>query len=169
VAWGNDYESCYVCATAEQLHIPVYFLGSTDVVLDRLVNNLRKLFPQLAVVGSHAPPFRELAPFELEDIREDIHQNEAQIVFVGLGCPKQEMWMAREKGKLNAVMIGVGAAFDFLAGTQKRAPRWLQKIGLEWLYRGLIEPRRLGWRYIRTNTIFVFRLITQNLERAKRD
>ncbi len=156
-----------LCAVAEQAHIPIYFLGSTDAVLVRLVYNLRQLFPQLAVVGSHAPPFREMSSHELENIREDIKHNEAQLVFVGLGCPKQEIWMLNQKGHVNAVMIGVGAAFEFIAGTQRRAPLWLQKIGLEWLYRGIREPRRLAWRYIRTNTIFVLKVIPEFLTKKK--
>jgi N-acetylglucosaminyldiphosphoundecaprenol N-acetyl-beta-D-mannosaminyltransferase len=122
----------------------------------------------LRIAGAIAPPFR--APTEAED-REHvarINASNAEIVFVGLGCPKQEFWMARHRGKIRAVMIGVGAAFDYHAGTLKRAPLWMQRGGLEWAYRFAKEPRRLWRRYLRTNTVFMVSIGRQLLAAPKR-
>lgn len=140
---------------AQRLHQTVFFYGSTDATLEKLRKCIAQQFPQLQVGGMHAPPFRPLA-FE-EDAAETatINRSGANVVFVGLGCPKQEQWMAAHQGKINAVMIGVGAAFDYHSGVVKRAPPWLQRHGLEWLYRLASEPRRLWKRYVITNTLFI--------------
>jgi len=108
-----------------------------------------------------APPFRPLEPAEETAATERINASGAGILFVGLGCPKQERWMAERRGRIRAVMIGVGAAFDFHAGTLARAPRWMQNLGLEWLHRLASEPRRLWKRYLVGNTVFVAKLIPQ--------
>ena len=99
---------------------------------------------------------------------EQINKSGAGLVFVGLGCPKQEFWMAAQRGKIQAVMLGVGAAFDYHAGTLRRAPNWMQQCGLEWFYRLCQEPRRLWRRYLLTNAIFVIGMARQLLARRKR-
>ena len=115
----------------------------------------------------HSPPFRTLTSEEDRQVVDMINGSGAGVVFVGLGCPKQEQWMANHRGKINAVMIGVGAAFDYLAGTVKRAPLWMQHNGLEWLYRLMSEPRRLFKRYLVTNTLFVV-LMVKEMVRGKK-
>ncbi len=144
---------CIDMACARQL--PVFLLGSTESTLQRLQQRLRSRWPTLIISGSLAPPFRPLEAADEKAIAQRVRESGARLVFVGLGCPKQELWMARQRGRLPAVMLGVGAAFDFHAGTLRRAPPWMQAAGLEWLHRLLQEPRRLAWRYLSTNTRFM--------------
>lgn len=139
----------------EQEALPVYFFGSSRETLGLLAERIVKAFPQLQVAGYEAPPFRPITPQEDAESVERINASGAGLVFVGLGCPKQEHWMQAHRGKLNAVMLGVGAAFDFHAGTVSRAPQWMRANGLEWLHRLASEPRRLWKRYLVTNTLFV--------------
>lgn len=129
--------------------------GSTDETLVSLRSAITRAFPRIDVCGMLSPPFRQ--PSAGEDCIEIalINDSGAHLVFVALGCPKQEKWMAAHRGRINAVMIGVGAAFDFHAGKKSRAPLWWQDHGLEWLYRLGVEPRRLLRRYVVTNTLFV--------------
>ncbi len=141
---------------AQSLDQSVYFYGSTEATLAKLRAAIKRKFPLLRITGMHAPPFRALSPQEDEAEIDIINQSGANIVFVGLGCPKQEKWMAAHRGRINAVMIGVGAAFDYHSGVVRRAPLWWQQHGLEWLYRLGSEPRRLFKRYMVTNTLFVF-------------
>ena len=137
-----------VCARAAERGWGCYLYGSSDDVLERLRDNLCGRFPGLRIVGAHSPPFRELTPDEDEAVVRDIDASGAQIVWVGLSTPKQERWMAAHTGRVNApVLIGVGAAFDIHAGCARQAPRWMQRSGLEWLFRLVSEPRRLGRRY----------------------
>lgn len=144
-----------LCGRCAAEGLPVYFYGSTEAALAALAGRLPSVFPGLAIAGMESPPFRPLSPQEDMEVVERINASGAGIVFVGLGCPKQERWMADHRGRVNAVMIGVGAAFDFQAGTARRAPRWMQNAGLEWLYRLAMEPRRLWKRYLVTNTLFL--------------
>jgi N-acetylglucosaminyldiphosphoundecaprenol N-acetyl-beta-D-mannosaminyltransferase len=116
---------------------------------------LRLQFPKLDIAGAFSPPFRKLTDEEDAAIVERINSSGAGIVWVGLGCPKQEAWMHEHRGRINAVMVGVGAAFDFHAGVIKRAPMWMQRSGLEWVHRMAQDPRRLVKRYLVTNTIFI--------------
>lgn len=146
---------------AERLDQVVFFYGSTESTLAKLRVTLAKQFPRLRIGGTCSPPFRALSLEEDEQIIEMINDSGANVVFVGLGCPKQEKWMADHRGRVNAVMIGVGAAFDYHAGVIKRAPLWWQRNGLEWLYRLASEPRRLFKRYMITNTLFVFGFLRQ--------
>ncbi|WP_192804978.1 WecB/TagA/CpsF family glycosyltransferase [Noviherbaspirillum aerium] len=146
---------------AERLDQVVFFYGSTESTLAKLRVTLAKQFPRLRIGGTYSPPFRALSLEEDEQIIEMINSSGANVVFVGLGCPKQEKWMADHRGRVNAVMIGVGAAFDYHAGVIKRAPLWWQRNGLEWLYRLGSEPRRLFKRYMVTNTLFVFGFLRQ--------
>jgi N-acetylglucosaminyldiphosphoundecaprenol N-acetyl-beta-D-mannosaminyltransferase len=146
---------------AERIGQSAFFYGSTDDTLAKLRLAIHREFPQLRIAGMHSPPFRTLSREEDEAEVAKINDSGAHVVFVGLGCPKQEIWMADHKGRINAVMIGVGAAFDYHSGTKKRAPLWWQRNGLEWLYRLGSEPRRLMKRYLVTNTFFVFRFAKQ--------
>lgn len=134
--------------------MPVYFYGSTEATLALLKRRLREAFPALRM-RMESPPFRALTAEEDSATVDRINSSGAGLVFVGLGCPKQERWMAEHRGRIHAVMIGVGAAFDFHAGTVRRAPAWMRDNGFEWLHRLLSEPRRLWKRYLVTNTLFI--------------
>lgn len=133
----------------------VYFYGSTPDTLRRLKARVESRFPGLQVVGAYSPPFRPATRDEDRDDVARMNASGAHVVFVGLGCPKQELWMAEHRGQVDAVMIGVGAAFDFHAGIKSRAPQWMQDKGLEWAYRLAQEPRRLWRRYLFTNIPFL--------------
>lgn len=156
------------CDRAARSQIPIYLYGGTEKTLIRLQANLQQRFPNLIIAGSYSPPFRPLSEDEEAADRERISQSGAKLVFVGLGCPKQEQWMARQQGKLTAVMLGVGAAFSFHSGEVAQAPRWLMKIGLEWLYRLLKEPRRLWQRYLINNPSFLLLFALQLLNDRNR-
>ena len=151
---------------AEQL--PVYFFGSSRETLAKLANRISAAFPALVVAGFEAPPFRPMTEQEDTEAVDRINGSGAGLVFVGLGCPKQEHWMHAHRGQINAVLLGVGAAFDFHAGTISRAPAWMRKYGLEWLHRLWSEPRRLWKRYLVTNTLFVLGAAWQLLFKADR-
>lgn len=139
----------------------VFFYGGVDATLARLRQVLNERFPRLRIAGMQAPPFRPLTVEEDAATVDAINASGANVVFVGLGCPKQEKWMAEHRTRIGAVMIGVGAAFDYHAGVVRRAPLWWQKHGLEWLYRLGCEPRRLFRRYLVTNTLFVAGFLRQ--------
>lgn len=143
-----------LCAHCAADGMPVYFYGSTGATLAQLEERLRAAFPALRFTAE-SPPFRALSVDEDAAAVDRINASGAGIVFVGLGCPKQERWMAVHRDRIKAVMIGVGAAFDFHAGTLRRAPSWMRDNGLEWLHRLASEPRRLWRRYLVTNTLFV--------------
>jgi N-acetylglucosaminyldiphosphoundecaprenol N-acetyl-beta-D-mannosaminyltransferase len=136
-----------------------YFYGASPAVLDALTTRLVGLYPSLRVAGTYAPPFRQLAPAEDDVIVEQIKQASPDIVWVGLSTPKQERWMADHVQRLGVpVLIGVGAAFDFHSGFKRQAPRWMQRNGLEWLFRLLSEPRRLYRRYLINIPLFAWYL-----------
>ncbi len=143
-----------LCERAAKEGLPVYCYGSTEATLGLLDARLCEAFPGLQVT-IESPPFRALSAEEDTAAVARINASGAGIVFVGLGCPKQERWMAEHRGRINAVMIGVGAAFDFHAGTVQRAPAWMRDNGLEWLHRLASEPGRLWKRYLVTNTLFI--------------
>lgn len=139
-----------------------FFYGAAEGVAERLGDRLAKRFPGLVVAGSFSPPFRPLTPREDREIVTMINATEPDIVWVGLSTPKQERWMKEHLGRVNAaVLIGVGAAFDFHAGVKPQAPRWMQRFGLEWCFRMITEPRRLGRRYMVNNPLFVINLFLQ--------
>lgn len=142
----------------------VYFYGSTPQTLMALQQRASAAFPGLQIVGAESPPFRALTEAEDAEAVTRINASGAGLVFVGLGCPKQEKWMLEHRGRIHAVMLGVGAAFDFHAGTVSRAPQWMREHGLEWLHRLASEPRRLWRRYLVTNTLFVFSAVRQLLQ-----
>jgi len=143
---------------AEKLQLSVFLMGATLATLGRLRRELSHAFPRLMIAGSLSPPFRPLNELEHGGFVDQINRSGASIVLLGLGCPKQEIWMAEHGNTIRAVMIGVGAAFDYHAGSLRRAPPVWQRIGLEWLYRLLQEPRRLARRYLLTNTLFLLAL-----------
>ena len=132
-----------------------YFYGSTQETLDLLRKKIEERYPGAQIAGMMSPPFRELTPQEDAEIVKEINAVNPDFVWVGLGAPKQERWMAAHDGRVNALMVGVGAAFDYEAGNIKRAPKWMQKRNLEWLYRLLQDPKRLFKRYFETNTKFL--------------
>ena len=142
-------------AEAERFAQVVFFFGGTDATLVKLSAAIRVRFPKLMIGGTCSPSFSGSTVEEDEGHVRTINRAGAHVVFIGLGCPKQEIWMAAHRGRIDAVMIGVGAAFDFHAGTIKRAPLWWQRNGLEWLYRLCSEPKRLFRRYLVTNTLFL--------------
>jgi N-acetylglucosaminyldiphosphoundecaprenol N-acetyl-beta-D-mannosaminyltransferase len=154
-------------SAAEQPQIPVFLLGSTESTLNQLEKKLHSAFPKLPIVGLISPPFRALTAKEDDELIALISASSARLLFVGLGCPKQEKWMATHRQRLPMVMVGVGAAFDYHAGTLARAPiRW-QRAGLEWLYRLAMEPKRLGRRYLVTNILFLLALPGQLWRRSR--
>jgi N-acetylglucosaminyldiphosphoundecaprenol N-acetyl-beta-D-mannosaminyltransferase len=136
--------------------LPAFFYGGTPALLEKTEHYLRYAFPYLPVAGMYSPPFRPATPEEENQLVEKINSSGAAVVLVILGCPKQEKWMASMKGRIRAVMIGVGGALPVMVGMQKRAPRWLQSLGLEWLFRLMQEPRRLFRRYVITNSLFIY-------------
>lgn len=150
----------HVCRAAELTGVPIGLHGGRPEVLDALVERLRQLFPALVVAYAVAPPFTASDAAEREH-REAIAASGARILFVALGCPKQERWMARQAPDLDLVQIGVGAAFDFHAGALRQAPAWLQRAGLEWAFRLAMEPRRLAGRYLRHNPRFALHVLRQ--------
>lgn len=152
-----------LCSAAQERGMKVGLYGATDATLNRLLAVMRKSFPSLDICYVYSPPFRQLTEEEDLVICNEIEQRNVGLLFVGLGCPKQEKWMSAHRGKIHAVMIGVGAAFDYHAGTISRAPLWMQRNGLEWLHRLLSEPRRLWKRYFHTNSIFILLTIKELL------
>ena len=147
----------HICDIAGKKGYRNYFYGSTQGVLNKLKENLLKKYPSLIISGMHSPPFRQLTRYEDDKIVEDINGSNSDIIWVGLGSPKQDIWMYEHRDKIDAaVMIGVGAAFDFLAGTKLQAPRWMRDNGFEWLFRLVTEPKRLWKRYLIGNSIFLW-------------
>ena len=136
----------------------IFDVAASEETIGKLQAELAKKYPELKVSGFISPPFRKLTDSEDRAYVDAINSSGADILWVGLGAPKQEIWMHDHVGRVNAVMIGVGAGFDFHAGTVKRAPKWMQKLSLEWLYRMFQDPRRLFKRYIVTNTKYMHRV-----------
>ena len=145
----------HICEASARVGVSVGFYGSTQETLKALVNNLTNSIPNLDVGYNYSPPFRPLTPEEDETIVREINASKIKILFVGIGCPKQERWMAAHFGRVKPVMIGVGAGFDFYAGAVKQAPEWMMRSGLEWLFRLCMEPRRLWRRYLYNNPRFL--------------
>ncbi len=132
-----------------------FFYGSTEETLEELVANLTEEYPGIQIAGSYAPPFRKLMEEEDERVIKMINDSKPDFIWVGLGAPKQEIWMAEHQGKVNGLMVGVGAGFDYYARNIRRAPEWMQDLNLEWFYRLMQDPKRLLKRYITTNTSFI--------------
>ncbi len=151
--------SCYNALFVEKNPAPTIFLyGSTAETLSTLADKIHDTFENVIIAGTYSPPYRDLTENEENKVIKLINQSGAGIIWIGLGCPKQEKWMMKNKGRISGVMIGVGAAFDFHAGNIRRAPIIMQKFGFEWLYRLFLEPRRLWRRYLMTNSSFVYQV-----------
>jgi len=156
-----------LCAFAERNNLTVGFYGGKQSVIDAILERANKDFPNLRIVYAFSPPFRPLTDAEDTEITAEINRAKPDILFMGLGCPKQENWMSAHKDRLKAVMLGVGASFDFFAGNVKESPEWLGKLGLEWLFRLTQEPKRLWRRYLILNPRFM-RLAIGQLVKSKR-
>ncbi|MDG2990847.1 WecB/TagA/CpsF family glycosyltransferase [Candidatus Synechococcus calcipolaris G9] len=144
-----------LCAKVTEWGWPIYLYGSEPRVMEQLTINLLNHYPNLAIAGSHCPPFRPLSPEEYQADGDRIRASGAKIIFVSLGCPKQEEWMYQQRQRINGIMLGVGAAFNFHSGHVRQAPRWMMALGLEWLFRLSQEPRRLAGRYLINNPLFL--------------
>lgn len=151
----------------EEYPLRHYFYGGSEETLKVLGEKLRGKYPGLQIAGMYSPPFRPLTPEELSSVYTRINEAKPDIIWVGLGAPKQENFMYDNRGKLPAVMIGVGAGFDYHAGRIKRAPEWMQKCSLEWLYRLMQDPVRLFKRYFVTNLKFIYYIFLENLRGKK--
>jgi N-acetylglucosaminyldiphosphoundecaprenol N-acetyl-beta-D-mannosaminyltransferase len=143
------------------MQLGVYFYGGTPELQTSTEDFVSRQYPNIKNKHFESPPFRALTEQEEIECINRINASGAHLVFVALGCPKQEKWMAHMKGKINACMVGIGGALPVLVGMQKRAPKFMQKYGLEWLYRLVQEPRRLFKRYLYTNSLFVLLLLKQ--------
>jgi N-acetylglucosaminyldiphosphoundecaprenol N-acetyl-beta-D-mannosaminyltransferase len=154
-----------LCASSgnKSLNIGLYG-GSSAGLLNVVKDKLRASYPDINITYAYAPPFRPLTAAEDADVVKEINLAKVDVLFVGIGCPKQERWMAQHKESLNCVMLGVGAAYDFIAGSKKHAPRWMQQIGMEWFFRLCSEPKRLWRRYLSTNPRFIWHFGKQLLK-----
>lgn len=152
---GNDVMPALMKA-AESDGLSIFFLGGSDEILEKIRARAAREFPALSIAGVCSPPFRRLSVREEEQIAHAINESNANIVLVSLGCPKQEKWMARMCGTINAMMVGVGGAFLLYAGIDSRAPAWMRKLSLEWAYRLALEPGRLWKRYLTTNSYYIY-------------
>ena len=150
-----------VCEQAARHGVPVGFYGGSPGVLELLTQRLTSRFPGLAIAFAHSPPYSDAPARVDERVVSAIEESGARVLFVGLGCPKQERWMAAHREHLSCALVGVGAAFDFIAGVKAQAPAWIQRAGLEWLFRLACEPRRLFRRYAVHNPRFALRMALQ--------
>lgn len=161
--FGPDFMLALTCALAAKKR-RVFYYGGAPGIADELASAMRSKFPGIVDAGTWTPPYRELTAAERDEVVRLINTARPDVVWVGLSTPKQEKWMAQMRPFLDApALIGVGAAFDYNTGRVKRAPRWMQASGLEWLYRIIQEPRRLWKRYARNNTLFIYYLLLQKL------
>lgn len=154
-----------LCAISghKELNIGLYG-GSSNNVLIKVVENLTTAFPNIRICYHFSPPYSELTATQKIQVVTDIKKANVDMLFVGIGCPKQERWMSVNSPEIPCVMLGVGAAFDFIAGEKRHAPKWMQKVGLEWFYRLLAEPKRLAVRYLKENPRFVYYFLLQLLK-----
>ncbi|HEY6901746.1 MAG TPA: WecB/TagA/CpsF family glycosyltransferase, partial [Puia sp.] len=150
-------------ARSEKEQMKVFFYGGPLAMLQKTENHVRTNYPDIQLGGLYSPPFRPLSGREMDEVAQMISDSGANIVFVVLGCPKQERWMHMMKGKIPAVMIGIGGALPVMIGDMKRAPVWMQRNSLEWLYRLMQEPKRLFKRYLVTNSIYLYLVITAKM------
>lgn len=158
--------SVRVLELAAERTVPVFFFGSTPETLDGLRTRLAERFSALPVVGTRPSRFRRADPGEEAEVREEIRASGARILFVGLGCPREEVWLQENAGELPMPILAVGGAFDVMAGRVPRAPHWLRRIGFEWAHRVVMEPRRLLPRYLTTGPRFVAGCVGQALSGA---
>jgi exopolysaccharide biosynthesis WecB/TagA/CpsF family protein len=144
-----------MCEAAAEAGVSIYLFGSTDEVIAKLCENLKQMFPKLVIAGAESPPFRPLTPEEDAAVVKRINESGAGLLFIGIGAPKQENFAFAHRDQIVPVQLCVGAAFDFHAGVKSTAPAWMQKRGLEWVYRLLKEPKRLWKRYLVTNSVYL--------------
>lgn len=156
----------YVLKKANLLGLKIYLYGSTQETLQKFKFSIQHQFPNLEICGIHVDRFRDATPEEDEEDIKKINQSGAHIVLVGRGCPRQERWVADHLGKINAVLMAVGAAFNFHAGNLKQAPLWMQDNGLEWLFRLIQEPKRLWKRYLFTNSYFIYLFLMHKIKHS---
>jgi N-acetylglucosaminyldiphosphoundecaprenol N-acetyl-beta-D-mannosaminyltransferase len=154
-------------AGAERDGLRIGLFGGTPSTLERLVDTVMRQHPRLPIAFAESPPFHRISREEEQGAVDRIEAAGVQLLFVGMGCPKQENWVAEHRENLSCVALAVGAAFDFLAGAKPQAPRWMQAHGLEWLFRLLSEPRRLWRRYLQANPRFVWHFAGQLLRRRE--
>lgn len=157
--YGPDLLLHFAGFAAGRDDLASYFYGGADGVAAELGARLQKRFPGFHVAGAESPPFRELTPGEDAEVVARVNDSGAAVLWVGLGCPKQERWMHAHRESIRPVMVGVGAAFDFLTGRARQAPRWMMRCGLEWLFRLATEPRRLWRRYLLNNPHFLWHVL----------
>ena len=150
-----------ICRKAAECGVSIYLYGGSPAVVEVLADNLKSRFPGLQIAGYESPPFRELSVEEDAEVVNRINGSGAGIVFIGLGCPKQDLFAFDHMDQIDGVQVCVGAAFDFHAGAKAVAPPWMQRIGLEWLFRLVQEPGRLWKRYLHTNSVFVAKVLAQ--------
>ena len=160
--YGPDLAQALM-AKAASSGISVGFYGGTPETIQLLRNTVESRHPELRVTYAFSPPFRPIAPARDEEVVQAINRSGVGILFVGLGTPKQDYWMAAHQGRVQSVMVGIGAAFDFLAGTKPQAPRWMMHIGMEWFFRLVTEPRRMWKRYLKHNPRFILLFALQLL------
>ena len=153
---GQDLLNALCKVSAKQGLRIGFYGGKSTSLLQKVTHKLTKAYPGLQTHYAYSPPFRPLTPQEDVEVVAQLNAANIDILFVGIGCPKQETWMAEHKSQLNCVMLGVGAAFDFVAGNKKHAPLWMQRMSLEWLFRFTSEPLRLWKRYLRQNPRFLY-------------
>jgi N-acetylglucosaminyldiphosphoundecaprenol N-acetyl-beta-D-mannosaminyltransferase len=144
-----------ICKLANKKKYKIGIYGSTEDVQRDFIKNIKKKYKNIKFTYLFSPPFRKLSLKEVKNIHKEINKSKVDILFVALGAPKQEIWMYDNYKKINCVSIGIGAAIDFISGNKKMAPKFMEFLGLAWLFRLLSEPRRLFWRYFVTNTLFI--------------
>ncbi|MBE9120732.1 WecB/TagA/CpsF family glycosyltransferase [Tychonema sp. LEGE 07199] len=158
-----------ICERAAEEGLSIYLYGSQASVLEALSHNLCQRYPKLIIAGTQPSKFKQVSPQEKQEIAQKIRNSGAAITFVGLGCPRQEVWAYEYRDDLSMPLIAVGAAYDFHAGNLAKAPEFLSKIGLEWLFRMIKEPRRLWKRYVLLNPLYISLFLLQALKIKKFD
>jgi N-acetylglucosaminyldiphosphoundecaprenol N-acetyl-beta-D-mannosaminyltransferase len=153
-----------ICERAAEEGLSIYLYGSTTAVLDDLSKNLRQRFPKLIIAGMQPSKFKQTSAEEKKEIAQEIRNSGAAITFVGLGCPRQEVWAYEYRDDLSMPLIAVGAAYDFHSGNVTKSPDFLGKLGLEWLFRLIMEPRRLWERYVLLNPLYIWLFLLQALK-----
>ncbi|MEG4634171.1 WecB/TagA/CpsF family glycosyltransferase [Microcoleus sp. AR_TQ3_B6] len=161
---GGPKTMLQICERAAEEGLSIYLYGSKASVLEALSRNLCKRFPKLIIAGTQPSKFRQVSPQEKQEIVQQIRNSGAAITFVGLGCPRQEVWAYEYRDDLSMPLIAVGAAYDFHSGNLAKAPEFLSKIGLEWLFRMIKEPKRLWKRYVFLNPLYIWLFLLQALK-----
>lgn len=157
---GMDFMPAILQKSNEK-HAGIFLYGSTEEIIAKLIDNIHKDYPAVRIAGAISPPFRSLSTEEVSNHISQINESGANFILVALGCPKQEKWMAANFQSIRGILLGLGGAFNVVAGIQKRSPRWMQHAGLEWLYRLWQEPKRLFKRYFVTNTLFAWLMVKE--------